>query len=89
MIQTKESHCQTLAVISSLFSWWEEVIRLARHQTFHSLAWSGDEHGCIEKLCCLEIYQTSEEKWKIVEVCESGIRLQEVQWYIGLKYQGV
>jgi len=57
-------------VISSLFSWWEEVIRLAEHQTFHSLAWSGDEQGYTAKSRCLEIYQTFEEKWKIAEVCE-------------------
>jgi len=76
----KEFHCQTLAVISSLFSWWEEAIQLVECQIFHSLIWSGDERDCLAKSRCFEIYQTSEKKWKIPEVCESEFELQEVQW---------
>ena len=76
----KESRYRTPLVISLLFSLWEDVIWLVEHHTFHSLIWSGDEQGYIAKSRCLEIYQTFEEKWKITEVCESKIRLQEIQW---------
>ena len=74
----KESHFQTLVVFSLLVSWWGEGIQLATCQIFHSLIWSGDELDCTAKSRCFEIYQTSEEKWKILEVCESEIQLQEV-----------
>ena len=73
----KECHCQTLVVFSLLFSWWGEGIQLAGCQIFHSLTWLGDEQDCTVKSHCFEIYQTSEERWKIPEVFESEIQLQE------------
>ena len=66
-------------MISLLFFFWEEVIQLAEHQTFHSLIWLGDEQGYTVKSRYLEIYQIFEGKWKIAEVYESEIQLQEFQ----------